>query len=105
MSQRKPATPNEVRTWANENGFTLGARGVIPADAIKAFQSANRGLEYVIGHTQTRSVKVATKDKRGRNRTATVQVTAAEARAAHDGSPFGRLPEVAYENAAQAKLG
>lgn len=31
----------EVRAWARENGFTISARGRVPADALEAYDKAN----------------------------------------------------------------
>jgi Lsr2 len=32
-----------VRQWASENGFTVSARGRIPAEVVQAYKAANKG--------------------------------------------------------------
>jgi len=33
-----PATPAQIRTWANAHGYTVAAKGRIPADVVAAFE-------------------------------------------------------------------
>jgi hypothetical protein len=81
-----PATASEVRAWAVAQGLIPATqdRGRLHPDVFNAFNEGKpKGAQYVVGHKEPKvvEVKVATKDARGRNRTAKVKVNPAEARA------------------------
>jgi len=40
---KQSPTASDVRTWAVENGITVGARGCIPASVVSAFNKGKRG--------------------------------------------------------------
>lgn len=42
MNQPLPATPKEIRDWANANGITVGLRGPVHVDVIAAYKRAHK---------------------------------------------------------------
>lgn len=82
MATRKNVPAATVRAWAAAEGLPVGKRGVIAPEHIDAFKKANKGLTYEpkVAEGRTVTVKVATKDSRGRNRTATRTMSLADAR-------------------------
>lgn len=48
MASSTTPTAADVRAWAREHGFTVGARGRLAKDVIDAF-NARRRNKYVVG--------------------------------------------------------
>lgn len=60
----KVSTGSDVRAWATENGFEVGARGRFKPEVIKAFNKAHRGAPYAEGNRAQVEVKVGRKTVR-----------------------------------------
>ena len=45
-AEKTEVDAQEVRYWAKGRGFTVGARGRIPADVIEAYNKAHRSKVY-----------------------------------------------------------
>lgn len=85
MASTKTSTASAVRAWLLETkpeGVTVGKRGLLPPEGVKAFNSAHPRAKYVVGTKveKTMTVPVAGTDKRGRKTTRQKTVTLAEAR-------------------------
>lgn len=88
-----------VRAWANENNVTIGARGVLNPEAVKAFHKANKGKRYApASDAEKRTVTVPVKvlDSVGRASTRPVTVTTAHARDLL-GHPKGKRGRIAKD--------
>lgn len=105
-------TPQEIRAWAREQDslkdekcLNPNARGRFSPAVIKAWNAAHKSRKYTGQgrHVPTVALKYGTTDKRGRNRTATAQVTRAEVRrlAGKPGSK-GRLSAADLATAGEA---
>lgn len=46
-SDSNTATPAEIRTWAQENGLTVGSRGSLPKTVVAAFTEATGRTQAV----------------------------------------------------------
>lgn len=92
---RKVVGSAAVRTWARENGHTVGDRGRFSADLVKAFEKAT-GQRYETGHVPTVEVKGTRVTDKNRKVPVRKQVTLAEVRAAaaEAGVPVGARGKV-----------
>ena len=52
MASKKIVTASTVRTWATEQGLTVGKRGRLSPEVRKAFAEANKGQSYEVGHKE-----------------------------------------------------
>lgn len=80
-----------VREWARSNGMTVGTRGRLDPDVVKAFSKANKGKKYTpkVAEGATITVRVPFTDAKGRSNSKPVTLSTAEARALL-GHPKGR---------------
>lgn len=82
-NNKRTASPADVRTWARENGHTVGTRGRFAPALVKAYNAAHKGAPYVeAAFIETRKVTATVTDKRGRKRPVTRSVSLPEVRKA-----------------------
>lgn len=97
-SVKVTASAAQVRTFARENGITVGTRGRFAPDLVKAF-NAQSPVKYVeAGHEHTVEVTVKAKNNRAlTRRVAPAKVRAAALAAGMKVGERGRLPREAFE--------
>src|SRR6478735_6881451 len=126
MAEKTKVEPSKVREWlqgeAGQKAIAaynakaepkdqvttyVGPRGQFQPVHRALFDKAHPGKTYVVGAFKEplRTFKHKALDKRGRNRTATVKMTLAEARALINDTGKGRLDEAAVVAALEAKAG
>lgn len=103
MSKRA-STSAEVRSWASENGHTVGKRGRFGAELVKAYNAAHKSRPYSPATSgRTVEVKVSLTNKAGRAYSKTVEVSPTEYRElTGTQGKRGRVSAESHEVAAQA---
>lgn len=82
MARKTVVNGAVVRAWLSENGQAVGSRGRFSQGQIDAFEDANPGQKYGVGHVEPRKITgVRINAESGRKTPVTVKATLPEVRA------------------------